>query len=252
MVGATATRLVGLDSVSETAFDNLLLQSGAGFLVGVGTKIGHGCTSGHGVCGLGRRSSRSLVAVLSFMGAAMLVSHATLDVAAFRFAVAPVHYANGSWLTAAAALSAVPLLTAYVGVSQQMVALSRFSWGCLFGMGLSLSGMGNPAKHTGFLQILSGHWDPSLACVMAAALSVFVLADLKKQSMRKPILSSKFPSFSSKIEPSLVIGGAIFGIGWGLGSMCPGPAVANLTSGSVAPFLWLGSMMCGAWLAEKI
>ena len=109
--------------------------------------------------------------------------------------------------------------------------VSLFS-GVLFALGLSLSGMTDPAKVTGFLDV-TGSWDPSLIWVMVGAIGVFSAAfwGFKKS---RPVLAPAFngPKSGMKVDGRLVIGSAIFGLGWGLSGICPGPALVNAASGS--------------------
>jgi hypothetical protein len=103
--------------------------------------------------------------------------------------------------------------------------------GVVFGLGLILSGMINPAKVQNFLDF-AGSWDPSLAFVMAGAIGVASLGFKLTLKKAKPLADAVFhiPT-GGEINASLVIGAAIFGIGWGLVGLCPGPAVAALTIG---------------------
>jgi len=133
-----------------------------------------------------------------------------------------------------------------------MKTLIAFISGLIFGLGLILSGMTNPAKVIGFLD-LAGNWDPSLALVMGGAIFVafpaFQIA--KKQGFSligDPIqLSSK-----TSIDPKLVYGSLIFGIGWGLSGYCPGPAVASLISGGLQPVVFVITMLAGISLYKPL
>src|SRR5258708_2182538 len=106
-----------------------------------------------------------------------------------------------------------------------------FALGLLFGLGLVVSGMANPAKVLGFLD-LAGAWDPSLALVMAGAIAVgvvgFAVAGRRARSWLG--LPMRLPS-SRNVDRRLVAGGLLFGIGWGLAGFCPGPAVVALGAG---------------------
>ncbi len=99
--------------------------------------------------------------------------------------------------------------------------------GALFGFGLSLSGMVDPARVIGFLDVASGHWDPSLAFVLGGALLVALPGVAIQRRMTRPALDAQFhlPT-NTVIDRPLVLGAAIFGAGWGLAGFCPGPAVA--------------------------
>jgi uncharacterized membrane protein YedE/YeeE len=120
--------------------------------------------------------------------------------------------------------------------------LSAFSAGLLFGVGLWLSGMANPKKVLDFLDI-TGAWDPSLALVMGGAVAVTLV------SFRK-VIELKGMAFERKsVDLPLVIGAAIFGIGWGIGGYCPGPAVTALATLSTGTFVFVGAMIAGGVLA---
>lgn len=112
-------------------------------------------------------------------------------------------------------------------MKQGLVAL----WvGVLFGLGLVISGMTQPLKVIAFLDIF-GDWDPSLAFVMIGAIAVHFLAYRIKKHRTSPFLSTQFLVPENKsIDKSLLVGSAIFGIGWGLGGYCPGPAITSLAS----------------------
>lgn len=118
--------------------------------------------------------------------------------------------------------------------------------GLLFGAGLTLSGMIDPHKVQGFLNI-TGAWDPSLLFVMGGALLVFMPGYQLLVKNRKLALNQapmQIPPHS-KIDHTLIIGAAIFGIGWGLAGVCPGPALVNLLSGSIGVFGFFIAMLAG-------
>jgi uncharacterized membrane protein YedE/YeeE len=115
-----------------------------------------------------------------------------------------------------------------------MLILASLACGFIFGLGLLISGMMQPSKVLGFLDIFgirSGNWDPSLAVVMAAALAVSGVGYLIVQRQAQPVLAPKFDlSTKTGIDTPLVAGAALFGIGWGLVGLCPGPALENLAT----------------------
>ena len=127
--------------------------------------------------------------------------------------------------------------------------------GLLFGLGLIASGMTNPAKVKGFLDLF-GAWDPSLALVMGGAIAVgavgFALA-------RRRVLSwtgarIEIPA-STAIDSRLLLGGALFGAGWGIAGLCPGPAIVSASGGSMAAVVFVIAMLAGMsvhdrWLAK--
>lgn len=126
-----------------------------------------------------------------------------------------------------------------------MATIMALVAGLLFGVGLIVSGMANPAKVLGFLD-LAGHWDPSLAFVMAGAIAVgtlaFLIAGRRGQSwLGKPIQWST----ATGITARLVLGSAVFGIGWGLAGFCPGPALVALGAGVPKAIGFVGAMLVG-------
>jgi uncharacterized protein len=127
-------------------------------------------------------------------------------------------------------------------------ALASLFCGFIFGLGLLISGMIRPDKVLGFLDVLaipSGNWDPSLAVVMAAALAV--TAPGYALARRRPPLfatQNQWPK-QTAIDRPLVAGAALFGIGWGLVGLCPGPAIENLATGSPSVVVFVVAMAIG-------
>lgn len=133
-----------------------------------------------------------------------------------------------------------------------MAALIALASGLVFGLGLLASGMTDPAKVKGFLD-LAGAWDPSLALVMGGAIAVGLVAfTLAKRRTRAwsgaPIA---LPS-STAIDTPLVAGGVLFGIGWGIAGFCPGPALVAMASGSGAALLFVLAMLAGMLLHDNV
>ena len=120
--------------------------------------------------------------------------------------------------------------------------------GLLFGAGLALSGMVNPARVLGFLDV-AGTWDPTLAVVLFAALVPSAFAYAVARRMRRPVMADQFciPQ-TREIESRLIAGAALFGIGWGLVGLCPGPAIAGLVFGRSESWLFVLAMIAGMWL----
>ena len=124
-----------------------------------------------------------------------------------------------------------------------------FPAGALFGMGLAVSGMTDPGRVIGFLDVF-GAWDPALLFVMAGAVGVYGLGMLILRRFQSRNLD--LPSaVSSPIDRRLVIGATIFGVGWGLGGFCPGPALANLGALQVEALLFVPAMAIGMLLAQR-
>lgn len=123
--------------------------------------------------------------------------------------------------------------------------------GTVFGFGLSLSGMLNPINVQGFLDIF-GAWDPRLAFVLGGAVTVATLGVRLTKLMPRPVFAENFdiPS-NQRIDMPLIIGSALFGLGWGIGGFCPGPAIASLSLGLPQTALFLIAMLVGMILHDK-
>jgi uncharacterized membrane protein YedE/YeeE len=131
------------------------------------------------------------------------------------------------------------------------VFIAALAAGLLFGFGLIVSGMTNPAKVVGFLDI-AGSWDPSLILVMAAGLMITTPAFYFASKSLRPLLGLKFDLPSrTDIDRPLIIGSAMFGVGWGLAGYCPGPALTAATSLNTNVLLFVVAMACGM-LAQKL
>lgn len=124
--------------------------------------------------------------------------------------------------------------------------------GVLFAFGLSLSGMLDPARVQGFLDLF-GAWDPSLAFVLGGAVSVAMAGMVLVRRMAKPVLSDSFHIPTSRvIDRPLVLGSAIFDIGWGLGGLCPGPALAALSLGFTPVIVFVLAMIAGMVIHDRM
>lgn len=124
--------------------------------------------------------------------------------------------------------------------------------GLIFGTGIALSGMANPAKVLNFFDI-TGAWDPSLLLVMGAALAVTAIGYFFVLRRDRPVLEAKFhlPT-SRKIDLPLVAGSAIFGVGWGISGFCPGGAIPALGLGEASAWAFVGSMLAGIFAARTV
>jgi len=131
-----------------------------------------------------------------------------------------------------------------------ILRLSEFIVGLLFGCGLLLSGMTDPGKVLGFLD-LAGSWDPSLALVMGGAIAVgffaFALAKRRTTSFFGGAL--QLPT-SKDIDKRLVIGGLLFGAGWGLAGFCPGPGIVSMAAGQPKALMFVLAMLIGMGVFE--
>ena len=117
--------------------------------------------------------------------------------------------------------------------------------GLIFGAGLALSDMVNPARVLAFLD-LAGEWDPTLAFVMGGAIVPSAVGYAAVRRMQRPLLAEEFRIPQNRvIEPQLLAGAAIFGLGWGLIGLCPGPAIAGLALGYWQAWLFVAAMLAG-------
>lgn len=125
--------------------------------------------------------------------------------------------------------------------------------GLLFGLGMVVSGMADPAKVIGFLDV-AGAWDPSLMFVMGGALAVFMPAYfLLIKSQAKPVNAKVFClANNTKIDHRLISGSVIFGLGWGLVGICPGPIVSSLALGNIGAWVFFPAMMVGLGLTNLL
>eukprot|EP00824_Muranothrix_gubernata_P016987 TRINITY_DN34901_c0_g1_i1.p1 TRINITY_DN34901_c0_g1~~TRINITY_DN34901_c0_g1_i1.p1 ORF type:complete len:397 (+),score=6.36 TRINITY_DN34901_c0_g1_i1:121-1191(+) len=213
-----------------------------GLFVGLGTKLGNGCTSGHAVCGLARLSKRSFVAVAVFLscglGIATIRGHYPfLDQTQTMGGEEGTYYKVFRVICDILIGLIFLLYIAYAGKTfvksktkeEKFDPIISFSTGCLFGLGLVLSGMCRGKKILAFLTIKEG-WDPTLMFVLAGAVgtNLFTFQYILRK-VKKPLYAEKFglPT-NNKIEWYLFVGPALFGTGWGLSGFCPGPAMINL------------------------
>jgi uncharacterized membrane protein YedE/YeeE len=133
-----------------------------------------------------------------------------------------------------------------------MPLITAFLAGLLFGSGLILSGMTNPAKVLAFLD-LAGQWDPSLAFVMVGAILVAALAFRVAGARARPLFGASVHLPAARhIDRRLVLGSLVFGLGWGLVGYCPGPALAALAVGGRPTLIFVAAMVAGMALFEVV
>jgi uncharacterized protein len=135
-----------------------------------------------------------------------------------------------------------------------MVVVVQFAIGLVFGLGLILSGMSNPAKVLNFLDlggIPAGTWDASLAFVMIGAIAVTFAGFRLVLKRARPFFADRFhlPT-TTDLDPRIIAGPALFGVGWGLVGLCPGPALTALGFGSASAFIFVAAMCAGMVLAR--
>ena len=133
-----------------------------------------------------------------------------------------------------------------------MALLGAFVGGLIFGFGLLISGMAEPAKVLGFLDIF-GAWDPTLLVVMAAALVITFAGYALARKRGRPVFedASQWP-VATLIDRKLIAGAVMFGIGWGLIGFCPGPALVNIATLSPKVLMFVAAMLAGMLLRELL
>ena len=266
----------------------------AGLLTGFGARLGNGCTSGHGVCGLPRRSPRSLLAVLTFMTTGAITAYLTRETA-----LADIVYQHGTvvepegifvrWFPSILTLGAVatlfnrkfilnklffrrkaaepstaeqkPLVSSpqqtRPGIQRQNSSFKElpvhfqdylipFASAFAFGIGLGLSGMCNRERVLKFLDFTgSGGFDPTLIGVMGGGVLVNLVTFHLMHIHQVADLKMDAHPDNLKIDWRLVLGSAIFGVGWGLGGMCPGPGLVSLGASIKSASIFVPALMVG-------
>lgn len=130
--------------------------------------------------------------------------------------------------------------------------MAAFGSGALFALGLGIGGMTQPAKVLAFLDV-AGRWDPSLAFVMAGAVGVYAAAFRLVLRRPRPVLSAAFAIPTRRdLDTRLLVGAALFGIGWGLAGYCPGPGIVSLVTGRADVVVFVTAMLAGMGVADAI
>jgi uncharacterized membrane protein YedE/YeeE len=253
----------------------------AGFFVGFGTRLGNGCTSGHGICGLARLSKRSLAAVGSFMASGILTAILTDPASKFAHLTSFLRtdsVVNDKIVGTGIAMTAVLVGAALVSPlfhhngeptkDDRAKCIGGVLSGALFSGGLFLSQMIYPGKVFGFLKLTGladGTWDPALVFVMGGGVIVSFISYqfLEKhrvfgntKPIEHPICLSKDCEFgipnTTVIDRNLLLGSILFGVGWGVGGICPGPALFLAAAGVPGILMaWLPSFLAGSFLAHE-
>jgi uncharacterized membrane protein YedE/YeeE len=226
------------------SFSNSFLFA-AGLLVGYGTMLANGCTSGHGVAGLSRFSPRSLVSVLTFLSFAMVTRY----LLGLHVSLPTVVKMDQPYLLVIVLLM-VPLglILKWARINSALAStVISFYSGILFGSGLMLAGMTDYRKVLSFFPLDS--WDPSMMIVMMSACIPNMILNLFADKFLKQPLFAKQMNISNRrdITHSLFIGSALFGVGWGMVGLCPGPALVNLFQvihGDYRILYWMFGFYC--------
>jgi uncharacterized membrane protein YedE/YeeE len=130
--------------------------------------------------------------------------------------------------------------------------LSAFLSGVIFSLGLGLSGMTDPANVLGFLDV-AGDWDFRLALVMMGAIAVHAALRPLILKRQRPLFAAHFPTFSiTRLDSKLLVGAGLFGVGWGLGGFCPGPALTSLATGAPGVLIFVAAMLAGMFLQPRL
>jgi len=241
------------------AYTGLPLKTlfGCGLLVGVGTSAGEGCTSNHGIVGLSRLSRSSVVAVGVFFGTSVLAA----SLGGTRALVTqppdlegfPLSYLAGIIGVVLAVLGVITALRKAVPQFFPLAlahALVEFVTGTGFSMGLVGSGMSRPSVVLRFLDFSAEDWSPALFFVLIGAVCTNSVVYYTMAWRRdEPLLGGnvEMPSCRRRETPSLIFGSMIFGLGWGISGMCPGPAATQLASADPVPGLIFFSGLMGAY-----
>lgn len=137
-------------------------------------------------------------------------------------------------------------------MNRVMQILTALTCGVIFGFGLSLSGMLDPARVRGFLDV-GGAWDPSLAFVLGGGVMVAFGGMALRRRLRRPAFGEAFhlPA-TTPIDMRLILGSAIFGIGWGMAGLCPGPALAALSLGLAPVMVFVVAMLSGMTIHDRL
>lgn len=134
----------------------------------------------------------------------------------------------------------------------EMAILAAYGIGLVFGLGIAISGMANPAKVLNFFDV-AGNWDPSLAFVMGGALVVTLLGYRLLPGRGSPVLAERFAWPTARdIDLRLVAGSAIFGVGWGIAGFCPGGALPALGTGRAEVLVFVAAMAAGIVLTRLL
>lgn len=237
-----------------------------GLLVGFGTTLGNGCTTGHGVCGLSSKRARSLAATMTFMMCGFVTAMATDTSSYLGGFFNTVGLGRGGAVTGVTiAICAACVLGAYAlvvfskesaismesGPRRVFILVCELIFGISFGLAMAVSNMTKISATISFLDLR--YWNPALAFVMGGAMAITFPVFHFLHKGDSPMLDVKwYMSTLKEIDSKLLIGSATFGVGWGLLGSCPGPAFVNLGSGNLPPVLVCSMMIVGMWIQQAV
>ncbi|KAH7090414.1 YeeE/YedE family integral membrane protein-like protein [Paraphoma chrysanthemicola] len=276
-LNALAPQLLTSYPAVPTTIQAALATIGVGALVGLGTKMSNGCTSGHMLCGLARKSGRSAAAVATFFPVAILTHHLVHPTLYTEACPGDTPCYTPIYPSATTTASLILLATLSIVAARTIPKLveeaaapqstdekqvdhsrsyarqaSQFFSGLLFALGLHISQMSHPAKVASFLSFPNmQQWDPSLALVMLFGVLPNLIEIQRKGFGGSPSFAAKFslPTKTIKdVDTKFIVGAAAFGVGWGLTGTCPGPAVLRALAQPVWGALW----MSGFWFGGKV
>lgn len=247
-------------TIVPLAGSTLATISISGLLTGVGTKLGSGCTSGHMLCGLARRSVRSLVATMVFTSVAVLT--------AYTFSTSPDCGAVPCYTVSSPSSDEIKLLLGIVAVMVAIRALLRLlpktkpaqflvsSYsGFAFGSGLLISGMASPGTTLGFLAVAGRKFNPTLAMVILFGIVPNAIEYWYRKENNTTATPTCVPKFElptrTDVDTRLVVGSAIFGVGWGLSGICPGPGMLSVVLNDFHGIAFLASFLLGYGTATQ-
>ncbi len=228
----------------------------SGLLVGYGTNLSNGCSSGHGICGLSSLRFRSLVAVMTFMVSAMVTTMASNTI---KYAGNFINHneltESGGFAGVGIGISFFLILLSYLlsgsndsPLKPVFVLISEALFGVAFAFGLGVSNMTRNYAAINFFDLR--YWNPALAFVMGGAICISLPSFYYMNShLKTPLLDTKFFVSSLKdLDAKLIIGAICYGVGWGILGICPGPAIVNLGSGNIPPIIFCSALLFGNWV----
>lgn len=240
----------------------------SGLLVGLGTSAGCGCTSGHMLSGLSRLRWRSFIATCCFFSSGVVTNWLMGNASVLPSFGLDLNLKSSN-VAIAGGMALLSLIWSYLvlpkiakSVQKKSVVNARFltatSTGLQFGLGLFVAGMTDAGKVAGFLSFTTpDRFDPSLVMIPLVTIlpNVFVWQKLSPPTVSRPVLESTFDlNWSDLTEPKFILGNLLFGVGWGMCGVCPGPGLLGFFLNG--PFslqgLWLASFLAGSFTEKAL